>query len=123
MKWFHCVFFHHYFDLNERASRREYWWYTLVVIVIFVWCGFLSLILSDNPREVVPVIFLAISLAILSPSWSLLVRRLHDTSRSGWWGMLIFLPVVGWLVLLFFLMKKGHEYENRFGLPPVYFFE
>lgn len=123
MKWFHCAFFQHYLDLNERASRREYWWYTFVVAIIFAGSGLLSFILSDNPEDVAPVIFAAMSLAILSPSWSLLVRRLHDTGRSGWWGILIILPVVGWLILLVFLLRKGQECENRYGPPPIYFFE
>lgn len=123
MKWFHCAFFHNYLNLHERASRREYWWYTFVVAIIFVGGGILSFILSDNPEDVAPVIFAAMSLVILSPSCSLLVRRLHDTGRSGWWGILIILPVVGWIILLFFLLRKGQEFENRFGPPPVYFFE
>ncbi len=123
MKWFHCAFFHHYLDLNERASRREFWWYQFVVVVIYIGSGVLSFLLSDAPQDVVPVIYAAMGLVLLCPSYSLLVRRLHDTGRCGWWGMLIILPVVGWLVLLFFLARKGQESENRYGMPPVYFFE
>ncbi|HGM5491720.1 TPA: DUF805 domain-containing protein [Serratia fonticola] len=123
MKWFHCAFFHHYLDLNERASRREFWWYNFVVMVIFVGSGLLSFILSDTPQDVMPVIYATITLVLLCPSYSVLVRRLHDTGRSGWWGILILLPVIGWLVLLVFMVRKSQECENRFGPPPVYFFE
>ncbi|HCB1499694.1 TPA: DUF805 domain-containing protein [Klebsiella michiganensis] len=123
MKWFHCAFFHHYLDLNERASRREFWWYNFVVMVILIGSGLLSLILSDTPQDVMPVIYATITLVLLCPSYSVLVRRLHDTGRSGWWGILILLPVIGWLVLFVFMVRKSQECENRFGPPPVYFFE
>lgn len=123
MKWFHCAFFHHYLDLNERASRREFWWYQFVVMVILIGSGLLSFILSDTPQDVMPVIYATIILVLLCPSYSVLVRRLHDTGRSGWWGILILLPVIGWLVLFVFMVRKSHECENRFGPPPVYFFE
>lgn len=123
MKWFHCAFFHHYLDLNERASRREFWWYQFVVMVILIGSGLLSFILSDTPQDVMPVIYATIILVLLCPSYSVLVRRLHDTGRSGWWGILILLPVIGWLVLFVFMVRKSQECENRFGSPPVYFFE
>ena len=123
MKWFHCAFFHHYLDLNERASRREFWWYNFVVMVILIGSGLLSFILSDTPQDVMPVIYATIILVLLCPSYSVLVRRLHDTGRSGWWGILILLPVIGWLVLFVFMVRKSQECENRFGSPPVYFFE
>lgn len=123
MKWFHCAFFHHYLDLNERASRREFWWYNFVVMVILIGSGLLSFILSDTPQDVMPVIYATIILVLLCPSYSVLVRRLHDTGRSGWWGILILLPVIGWLVLFVFMVRKSQECENRFGPPPVYFFE
>ncbi|PXW39092.1 uncharacterized membrane protein YhaH (DUF805 family) [Klebsiella oxytoca] len=123
MKWFHCAFFHHYLELNERASRREFWWYNFVVMVILIGSGLLSFILSDTPQDVMPVIYATITLVLLCPSYSVLVRRLHDTGRSGWWGILILLPVIGWLVLFVFMVRKSQECENRFGPPPVYFFE
>ena len=123
MKWFHCAFFQHYLDLNERASRREFWWYQFVVMVILIGSGLLSFILSDTPQDVIPVIYATITLVLLYPSYSVLVRRLHDIGRCGWWGILIILPVVGWLILLFFLLRKGQECENRYGPPPIYFFE
>ncbi|WP_058914432.1 DUF805 domain-containing protein [Entomohabitans teleogrylli] len=123
MKWFHCVFFHHYLDLSERASRREYWWYNFVVLLIFAGSGAMSVMLSDAPQEVLPVIFAALGLVTLCPSYSVLVRRLHDIGRSGWWVMVMFLPVVGQLILLIFLMRKGQDQENKYGPPPIYFFE
>jgi len=46
-------------------------------------------------------------LATLLPSLAVTVRRLHDTSRSGWWILLNFVPLVGPLILLVFLVQDS----------------
>lgn len=55
-------------------------------------------------------------LAVLLPTIGVTVRRLHDTDKSGWWMLISLIPIVG-LILIIFLVKKGTEGENRFGLP------
>jgi uncharacterized membrane protein YhaH (DUF805 family) len=45
-------------------------------------------------------------------------RRLHDTDRSAWWLLLIFIPIVGWVVILLFNCQDGTPGENRFGPDP-----
>jgi uncharacterized membrane protein YhaH (DUF805 family) len=44
-------------------------------------------------------------------------RRLHDTDRSGWWQLLYFLPVIGWIVLIIFCAEPGKP-NNRYGGSP-----
>lgn len=61
-----------------------------------------------------PLSFLA-SLALLLPNLAVAVRRLHDTDRSGWWLLLGFIPLIGTLVLLFFMVQRGTDGANRFG--------
>jgi len=48
------------------------------------------------------------TLALLVPSLSVTVRRLHDTGRSGWWL----------LIALVFLVQDGEAGANRFGASP-----
>jgi uncharacterized membrane protein YhaH (DUF805 family) len=55
------------------------------------------------------------SLGLLIPNLAVAARRLHDTDRSGWWLLLGLIPVIGSLVLIFFLVQKGTEGSNRFG--------
>jgi len=47
-----------------------------------------------------------------------MVRRLHDTDRSGWWYFISFVPLVGSLILLFFLVQDGTVGNNQFGENP-----
>ncbi|VEF37209.1 integral membrane protein [Stenotrophomonas maltophilia] len=52
-------------------------------------------------------------LAIIVPMIAVTVRRLHDTDRSGWWYLLMLVPIVG-LVVLVFLLLPGTPGNNRF---------
>ncbi|MFN8591974.1 MAG: DUF805 domain-containing protein [Thermomicrobiales bacterium] len=40
-------------------------------------------------------------------------------TARGWWYFLVIIPIIGWLVLLFFLISAGTPGPNRFGPPPV----
>ena len=59
------------------------------------------------------------SLAMFLPSLAAGVRRLHDLDKSGWWYLLVLIPIIGALVLLYFFVQKGTAGANRFGPPPA----
>jgi uncharacterized membrane protein YhaH (DUF805 family) len=61
------------------------------------------------------VIDFIIYIGLFLTSLSLMVRRLHDTDRSGWWYLIAFVPFVGGIVLLVFTLLKGTPGPNRFG--------
>ena len=46
------------------------------------------------------------------------VRRLHDTSRTGWWLLLVFLPLIGAIVLLVFMFLDSTSGTNEYGPDP-----
>ena len=41
------------------------------------------------------------SLAVLLPTLGLAVRRLHDIGKSGWWILVAFVPILGWIYLIY----------------------
>ena len=57
-------------------------------------------------------------LATIVPALSVLVRRLHDTGRSGWWALIGFVPLVGGIVLFVFSVSDSHPGENTYGPSP-----
>ncbi len=57
------------------------------------------------------------SLALLLPSIAVAIRRLHDTSRSGWWILLVLIPIVGWIILIVFYCQDSHG-DNQYGPSP-----
>ena len=50
------------------------------------------------------------------------VKRLHDSDHSGWYLLLIIVPVLGQIFALYLLyllfMKDGFAYENTYGPDP-----
>ena len=58
------------------------------------------------------------SLAVLVPSIAVSIRRLHDTSRSGWWLLIGIIPLIGAIVLFVFMIQDGKYDENVYGSNP-----
>ena len=57
-------------------------------------------------------------IAVLVPSLALGARRLHDINRTGWWLLLLFVLVIGWIVLIVWAIKRGDEGPNKYGPDP-----
>lgn len=58
------------------------------------------------------------TLALLIPSLSVSVRRLHDTDRSGWWLLIGLIPLIGGIILLVFFVQDSQTGTYRFGPNP-----
>ncbi|HAT6805050.1 TPA: DUF805 domain-containing protein [Citrobacter freundii] len=104
-----------YSNFKGRSSRAEYWWFLLFITVIGLFIIILDFILFDY-SEIPGIIF---SLAMTLPCLAALVRRLHDTGRSGWWYFISLIPVVGGIILIVFLCQKSEPAENKWGSVPV----
>jgi uncharacterized membrane protein YhaH (DUF805 family) len=105
------VCFKKYFVFEGRASRSEYWWFQLIVSPSYL----ISTILENE----ISYFFLGVTLFTLIPAISAGVRRLHDTNRSGFFLLISFIPFIGGLVLLFFLIPEGTKGKNKFGPDPL----
>jgi hypothetical protein len=55
----------------------------------------------------------------LLPGLAVSVRRLHDINKSGWWLLIVFIPLIGGLILLLFMVRPGDEGRNEFGPDPI----
>lgn len=105
---------------SGRARRQEYWLFNLDCMIVSSFLSSLSLSLARNivANIVVSIVAVAWSLFIIIPSLAVLVRRLHDVNRSGWWLLFLFLPIVGWIVLFVFTLLPGTVGENDYGDDP-----
>ena len=106
-----------YCNFEGRAPRSEYWWFTLLVTSVLD--GFLGTYTVTSSGETIGFINLIFLLAMLLPSIAVAVRRLHDTDRSGWFYLLIFIPIIGPVVLIVFFIQQGTNGGNRFGDDPL----
>ncbi|MET8327754.1 DUF805 domain-containing protein [Streptomyces sp. NPDC005181] len=102
-----------YAVFNGRARRQEYWMYALFNAIAAIIAVVLDLVLGTFP--IITVIYY---LAILLPSLGVLVRRLHDTGRSGWWVLFAAIPLAGAITLLVFLVSEGERSANAYGPDP-----
>lgn len=100
-----------YADFSGRASRQQYWMFILIYMIIY-----LVLIGIDSVLGII-ILSSIFSLGSFIPSLSIAARRLHDTGRSGWWQLIIFLPLIGVIVLLVFFVQDSHD-QNEYGPNP-----
>lgn len=112
MNWYMSVI-KDYAVFSGRARRKEYWMFLLFNIIIAIAIGFI-----DGATGGDGVIGIIYSLAVLIPHIAVSVRRLHDTNRSGWWLLLVFIPLLGGIIILIFLVLEGDSEENRYGKNP-----
>ena len=101
-----------YAVFSGRARRKEYWMFFLFnfIIASVLW-GVGGLVGSQ-------IIGILYDLAILIPSIAVFVRRLHDTGRSGWWWFIALIPLIGWIVLLLYMVEDGNPGQNQYGANP-----
>jgi len=103
---------------SGRAQRKEYWFFALFNIIIVFALGLLEGALGIAPESDESVLAMVYVLAILLPIYAVSVRRLHDTGRSGWWFLIGFIPLVGIIILLVFMIEDGELGQNAYGLNP-----
>jgi len=105
-----------YFVLKSRSGRREFWTFFFCNLAIGIVFGILSGI--PGIRILFSVVSGLFFLAILIPSFTVGIRRLHDTNRSGFWTFLAFIPLVGVIILIVWAAQKGSRGNNRYGPKP-----
>lgn len=115
--------FRNYATMSGRASRSEYWWWGLIHFCIVMVFGLIST-LSLNPSwpswvaALNGALLIPYVLATLVPNICVMVRRLHDTDRSGFWYFICFVPVIGGIWFLVLMLLGSSAGTNRFGPPP-----
>jgi uncharacterized membrane protein YhaH (DUF805 family) len=112
MRWYLEVI-RKYAVFSGRARRAEDWMFTLINCIIMV-----VLKLAAPSGESFGTLQGLYALATLLPALAVSVRRLHDTGRSGWWLLLVFVPIIGPLVLLVFSILEGESGSNQYGPNP-----
>jgi uncharacterized membrane protein YhaH (DUF805 family) len=102
-----------------RARRKECWTFALINLAIIFALRRLDILVgtwdSESHVGLVSAIFQFVTLI---PTIAVSVRRLHDTNRSGWWYLLVFIPLFGWIPLLIFLAEDSQQGENKYGPRP-----
>jgi uncharacterized membrane protein YhaH (DUF805 family) len=110
-----------YVGFEGRAPRSEYWYWALAVFLLMFALDFIFILLglALHIKWLTTLVGLVVELAALLPSIAVAVRRLHDRDRSGWWYLIIFVPLVGGIIMLVWMCLPGTAGTNRFGPDPL----
>lgn len=90
------------FDFTGSTTRQAFWLFMLLHLLIT-----LALIWLDIVLQGVGQLDVLYDVASIIPMIAIIIRRLHDIGRSGWWGWLFFIPAVGPFILVYFLSRPG----------------
>jgi uncharacterized membrane protein YhaH (DUF805 family) len=106
--------FDHYATFTGRASRPAYWWWFLFGVLVGIAANIIDAIIGSFG-----VISGLAGLALFLPGLAVGVRRLHDIDKSGWWILILLIPIVGFVLWLIWFTREGDAGENQYGPPPV----
>lgn len=106
-------------DFDGRSRRKEFWNYILFYLLMSIGATFLDNIFgfSDVGDNVGPIHSLFVFIMLI-PSIAVSVRRLHDVNKSGWFLLVGFIPIIGFIWLLIYYLRPGDYGPNRFGPDP-----
>lgn len=108
--------FRKYATFTGRAARPELFWFGLFLFVANFVLGLVDSAIFPGETRVFGPLF---SLATVLPALAVGARRLHDIGKSAWWLLLGLIPVIGFLVLLYFYVQRGEDGTNEYGPPPA----
>jgi len=107
-----------YADFRGRSRRRELWIFLLLSAFLSFVLSSIDMLLGAGSNTGYGLLSGIYWLAILLPTLAVMVRRFHDTGRSGAWLLLLLIPIFGWFALLAFWTADGEPGVNRFGPDP-----
>ena len=118
MNWYLAVL-KKYAVFEGRARRKEYWFFLLFNIIALLIATLLDNLLKTT-FENLPYgwIYLLYALTVMIPSLALVVRRLHDVGKSGWWFFIGLIPLIGGIWLLVLVLTDSQPGDNQYGPNP-----
>jgi uncharacterized membrane protein YhaH (DUF805 family) len=106
--------FNNYVNFSGRAQRSAFWWWAVFVIIVDIIVFIVDRVILGGP-----VLAWIAFLALILPGLAISVRRLHDLDRSGWWLLIVLIPLVGLIVLLIWYCMRGTPAPNQYGPDPL----
>jgi len=109
------------FSFEGRLSRSDYWMKGFLPLLPV---GILNNILAYGiATEGAQVVSMTIAILMLWPGMALVVKRLHDRNRSGWFAATMLIPFAGIVFAIWILVEvwfsRGTMGPNRFGNDPT----
>ena len=95
--------FNKYAEFTGRAARSEFWWFFLFQVIVLLIAGSIS-----------DILYAVVALGLLLPGLAVGARRLHDIGKTGWLLLLWIIPLIGWVLLLYWAVQPSGP-ANEYG--------
>lgn len=101
-----------YGTFSGRASRSEYWWFYLFTILMSWGATIVDGAVASSGD---PMVEIVVTLVFFVPIIAAGCRRLHDMGKSGWWQLLWFIPIIGWILLIVWLATNTKPEGDKYN--------
>jgi uncharacterized membrane protein YhaH (DUF805 family) len=118
------------FGFHGRANRAKFWLVALgifvIEVIIFAVLGGTTAMSTDPEQAMANIgpgvgfVLFVFGVVALWISIAVAVKRYHDRNKSGWWVLIVFVPIIGgiwYLVECGFL--RGTPGPNNYGPDPL----
>jgi uncharacterized membrane protein YhaH (DUF805 family) len=102
------------FDFKGTASRSEYWWFALYSLILYAGIVLPSAFINTTFGSLIFFVYVLFYIYTQIAATAAGARRLHDTGKSGWWQLLLFVPLIGALILIVQLSKPSEFAQNKY---------
>lgn len=106
-----------YVTFSGRAIRPEFWYFILFSMGVWLILQIFTRFVEHISAPVAIGVPIVVGLLLFPPHLAVSIRRLHDIGRSGWWVLIALLPVIGWILLIYWHCKPGVG-ANSYGPVP-----
>jgi uncharacterized membrane protein YhaH (DUF805 family) len=113
-----------YAVFSGRSRRKEYWFFVLIDTIVYTFLSIVDIvsdiIIYGEWSSETSVGFATIIYVLLTiiPRIALMVRRLHDTGKSGFWLFSLIIPPIGIIILFIFSVLDSDHGDNKYGQNP-----
>jgi uncharacterized membrane protein YhaH (DUF805 family) len=115
--------FYKYGSFTGKADRPQFWWFILFLLLGIVVSSLIDKVLLGHffsSASTIGWVSIMWGLFICLPAIAVGSRRLHDTDRSGWWQLLLFAIIIGWIILVIWYCEETYEEDpakRPVGIP------
>lgn len=118
MNWYLAAL-KNYANFEGRAQRKAFWYFvlfnTLFAIILAILDSALGTFDAQSGWGALGAIY---TLAVLLPGIAVAARRLHDIGRSGWWQLIVLVPIIGAILLVVWYCFDSTPGSNKYGPNP-----
>lgn len=107
-------------SFEGRINRGKFWAGVGVLFAVGILANLIDVMLGTMSESGFGVVSGIVGLISLYLGLALYAKRWHDRDKSGWWSLILLVPIIGWVWWLVECgILEGTKGPNRFGPDPL----